>query len=119
MRGYRRLVGVLLTGGVVAIAAALTPVAAAASARPDASSAAGAPFSCTEQSGGTVTGFPTPVRSVRVHTNHRFDRFVIALRGPLQQFDVRPQSSSTFSWTPAVSRSPCRERPGCSSWSTA
>lgn len=99
MHGSRRLVGALLIGGLVAMAAALTPGAAAASGSPAASAAAS--FSCTERSGGTVAGIPTPLRTVRVHSNHQFDRFVIELHGPLQQFDVRPQDSSTFVLDPS------------------
>ena len=99
MHGARRLISAFAVGGVVAMAAVLTPGAVAASGNPAARGAAS--FSCTEKSGGTVAGFPTPLRTVRVHSNHRFDRFVIELRGPLQQFDVRPQASSTFVLDPS------------------
>ncbi len=91
----------LVAGAVVTVAAALTPVIAAASGNSAVSSVGAASFSCKEQSGGTATGVPTPVRQARVHTNHRFDRFVLELRGPLQQFDVRPQDSSTFFLDPS------------------
>lgn len=90
MPGCKGIVRLVLTASAIAAAVALDPAAAVASGPAPPS------FSCTEQSGGAVAGMPSLVRDVRVSTNHRFDRFVIALRGPLQQFDVRPQDSATF-----------------------
>jgi hypothetical protein len=104
MFGCGRLARVLLVTTVVALATGLTPVAAAASrgsSEAAVPTAAPPPFSCAEQGGGSVTGMPSAVHTVRVGAHRRFDRFVISLRGPLQQFDVRPQDSSTFFLDPS------------------
>jgi hypothetical protein len=97
MPGCRRVFRFLLVVAAVVPVAALTPSAASAAG----GTAAAQSFSCVERSGGSVAGAPSLVRDVRVSTNHRFDRFVIAFRGPLQQFDVRPQSSASFVLDPS------------------
>ena len=96
MHGCRGLFRLLLVAATVVPVVALTPSAASA-----AGGAAGSSFSCVERSGGSVSGAPSVVRDVRASTNHRFDRFVAVLRGPLQQFDVRPQSSASFVLDPS------------------
>src|SRR5437588_9426671 len=99
MHGSRRLVRLLVVGAGALVMAALGAVPAAAGS-PHAG-AARSSFTCAEVSGGAVSGMPSPVRDVKVRTNHRIDQFVIKLGGPLQQFDVRPQDSATFVQDPS------------------
>ena len=104
MFGYRRLVVLIILAALAALSVAAPTSVAAASRGTRSIAAAGAAagmFSCTDKSGGAVTGPPSPVRAVLVRSNHRFDRFVIKLAGPLQQWDVRSQSSATFEQDPS------------------
>jgi hypothetical protein len=97
MPGCRGLFRMLLVAATVVPIMALTPSAASAAG----GNVGAKSFSCVERSGGSVSGGPSVVRDVRVSTNHQFDRFVIAFRGPLQQFDVRPQSNANFVLDPS------------------
>jgi hypothetical protein len=57
---------------------------------------AGPPFSCAAESGGGTGGTPAGVTAVRAGPQAGYDRFVIELNGPVQQYQVAPQFNATF-----------------------
>ena len=83
--------------GVAASPGAASPAPDAAATLPG--------FSCATQNGGAAqpagsTG-PVPVTDVRAAAQTGVDRFVIQLSGPVPQYEVKPQASTTFTRDPS------------------
>ena len=62
-------------------------------------------FTCATQTGGAAqppgsTG-PVPVTDVRAAAQSGVDRFVIQFSGPVPQYEVKPQASTTFTQDPS------------------
>jgi hypothetical protein len=86
---------------VAALVAALAVVLLAPG-RPVTAGAAGMPYQCRAQSGGTAVNTP-PLRSVtavRAGAHPGYDRFVMQFDGAVPTYTVQPRSSATFTSDP-------------------